>query len=57
MGLDATEITIPTSPYGMYKVTLPVSVERLTAAVEKTLGIVWPLRFLSLNLNPECPTL
>lgn len=38
MGLDATEITIPTSPYGMYKVTLPVSVERLTAAVEKNTG-------------------
>lgn len=52
MGLDATEIAIPSNTYPIYMVTTPVSAKRLAAAIKKEPAISWPLPPQRSNLNP-----
>ncbi len=51
MGLDATEIAIPSNTYAIHMITVPVNVKRLAAAIKKTTG--YQLAIAAPGFNPQ----
>nr|WP_279583422.1 hypothetical protein [Xylella fastidiosa] len=51
MGLDATEIAIPSNTYAIHMITVPVNVKRFAAAIKKTTG--YQLAIAAPGFNPQ----
>ncbi|ALR09778.2 hypothetical protein [Xylella fastidiosa] len=51
MGLDATEIAIPSNTYAIHMITVPVKVKRFAAAIKKTTG--YQLTIAAPGFNPQ----